>query len=75
MGAAICETCGATFTFDVIPRRGKICFKCHLGGISIGFSHGKETFHGPTFGERQREIVDRAKETGREVEPVGARWV
>lgn len=55
MGSVKCDTCDDIFTFDVMPRRGKVCFKCHLRGIRIGFTHGKQDFHGPTVRERQKQ--------------------
>lgn len=68
MGTANCENCNNLFTFDVVPRRGYICFRCHLKGIRLGFSHGKEAFHGPTFSERRAEIEAGAKNLGIEAE-------
>jgi len=75
MGSANCEQCDRLFTFDVVPKRGIICFRCHVKGVRIGFSHGKETFHGPTFSERRAEIERDAQDTGAQIERVGARWV
>jgi hypothetical protein len=60
---------------DVIPRRGKICFGCHIKGIRLGFSHGKEDFHGPTIKERQQHQEKQAADAGIKAEPVGQRWV
>lgn len=70
-----CDNCSDDFTCEEIPRRGSVCFKCHLKGIRIGFTHGKEEFSGPTVGERQRKIIADAAKDGRTVEPVGSRWV
>lgn len=75
MGAAKCDICDETFTFDVLPRRGKVCFRCHLKGVRIGFSDTKENFHGPTIRERRQEIETNAKVNGYQIEPVGTRWV
>lgn len=75
MGTANCDNCTNEFTFDSIPRRGMICFRCHVKTVNLGFSEGKETFHGPTVGERQREIETDAKNNGYQVERVGERWV
>lgn len=75
MGSINCLECGNMFTFDVLPRRGAICFKCHVGSIRLGFSHGKEDFHGPTIKERQDHQVAQAKAAGVNAEPVGNRWV
>lgn len=70
-----CTECERVFTFDVMPRRGPICFKCHIQAISLSFSHGKEDFHGPTIKERQDKQVAEAKAAGINAEPVGNRWV
>lgn len=75
MGSLICEQCDRTFTFDVIPRRGAICFKCHVKGVSFGFQQGQQTFHDKTIKEQEREIIDSAKREGRDIEYVGNRWV
>ena len=75
MGMFLCEDCGKSVVLDMIPRRGKICFGCHLKGIRLGFSHGKEDFHGPTIKERQDKTVSDAKINGYNAEPVGQRWV
>jgi hypothetical protein len=75
MSLIVCEECGTEFAVDIIPRRGKICFKCHLGGIRLGFTHGKDDFHGPTIRERQRLQEQQAADAGIKAEPVGNRWV
>lgn len=71
MGSLICEQCGKTFTVDDVPRRGAVCFGCHVKGVRIGFTHGQEVFHGATFKEREREILGNAAANGIEVEYVG----
>lgn len=75
MGSLNCLDCGSLFEVDEMPRRGAVCFKCHLGSIRLGFSHGKEDFHGPTIKERQDEQVRQAAANGVKAEPVGTRWV
>lgn len=75
MGSINCTECGHLFTFDVLPRRGAICFKCHVSSVRLGFTHGKEDFHGPTIKERQDNQVAQAKAAGINAEPVGNRWV
>lgn len=70
-----CDRCNNEFTAEEMPRRGAICFKCHLQGIRIGFTHGKEAFSGPTIGELQRKTVADAAKNGINAEPVGSRWV
>lgn len=75
MGSINCVECGNLFTFDVLPRRGAVCFKCHVGSVRLGFTHGKDDFHGPTIKERQETQVAQAKAAGINAEPVGNRWV
>ena len=71
MGSLVCNQCGKTFTFDVVPRRGAICFKCHVGSVNLGFTYGRDNFHGPTIGERQRDILANAERNGVVPEYVG----
>lgn len=75
MGSINCNECGKLFTFDVLPRRGAVCFKCHVSTIRLGFSQGKEEFHGPTIAERQRLQEKQAADAGIKAERVGERWV
>jgi hypothetical protein len=41
----------------------------------LGFTYGKEDFHGPTIKERQQKQVADAKINGINAEPVGSRWI
>ena len=75
MGMFLCEDCGKPEVVDMIPRRGKICFACHLKGIRLGFSHGKEDFHGDTIKQRQDLQMKQASDAGITAEPVGTRWI
>jgi hypothetical protein len=75
MGSINCTECTKLFSFDVIPRRGAVCFACHLKGIRLGFAHGKEDFHGPTIKQRQDEQMRQATQAGIKAEPVGNRWI
>lgn len=76
MGNIACESCGKSFEFDEdLPRRGPVCFGCHIKTIRLGFTHGKEDFHGPTIKERQDQQVAQATAAGIEARPVGTRWV
>ena len=70
-----CEQCRNDFEMVELPRRGKICFKCHVKTIRLGSTQGKEEFHGPTIRERQEQIVKDAKINGYNAEPIGTRWV
>lgn len=70
-----CIRCSKTEFCDEIPRRGHICFKCHVKTIDFSFTHGKTDFHGPTIKERQDHQVKQAADAGIRAEPVGSRWV
>jgi hypothetical protein len=75
MTVFVCEKCDSRFVGDMLPRRGSICFKCHLGMVNIGFTYGKENFHGDTIREKQKQIVSDAASKGIVAEPIGNRWV
>ena len=70
-----CEDCSTEFYAPELPRRGAICFKCHVGSLRFGFTYGKEDFHGPTIKERQAKQVADAAKGGIVAEPVGTRWI
>lgn len=70
-----CSSCSRDFEADEPLRRGAICFGCHIKTVRLGFTHGKEDFHGPTIRERANEQVRVAAEAGIKAEPVGNRWV
>lgn len=71
----VCETCQKQFESDEMPRRGAVCFGCHVKTIRLGFTQGRDEFHGPTIKERQDKIISDAKINGYNPEPVGTRWV
>lgn len=64
MAVFVCEKCESRWVEDSLPRRGSICFRCHLRTINLGFTYGKENFHGPTIKERQNKIVSDAAAKG-----------
>jgi len=70
-----CVECGRSFMGEELPRRGEVCFRCHVRTIRLGFTYGKDDFHGPTVRERQAKTVADAKINGYNAEPVGSRWV
>lgn len=74
MGSATCSSCGNLWTFDVKPRRTE-CFKCHLAGIRLGYTHGKSDFHGDTIRERARRHEAEMTAKGIKFEHVGNRWI
>jgi hypothetical protein len=71
----VCEQCNKTFYDETLPRRGEVCFGCHIRSLHLQFSYGKEDFHGPTVKQRQDEQMRLATEAGIKAEPVGQRWV
>lgn len=70
----ICTQCGREFREEAMPRRGAVCFGCHVKTVRLGFTYGKEDFHGPTIRERQQKTVEDAKINGYNAEPV-TNWV
>lgn len=51
-------------------REGKRdCFRCHVKTVNLGFTYGKEDFHGPTVRERLAEEWKTAKASGEPFEP------
>lgn len=71
----VCNECSKDFEVEEMPHRGAVCFRCHIRTIRLGFTQGREEFHGPTIRERQQKIVSDAKINGYNAEPVGTRWV
>lgn len=65
-----CNRCNRPFESEEMPRRGEVCFGCHVKTIRLGFTYGQEDFHGPTIRERQRKTVEDAKVNGYNAEPV-----
>ena len=75
MQVFVCDQCASRFEAEELPHRGAVCFKCHVKTIRLGFTYGREDFHGPTVRERQQQTVEQAKINGYNAEPVGSRWV
>lgn len=72
MAVFVCNNCESRFVEDVLPRRGSVCFKCHVKTIRLGFAHGKENFHGDTIKQKQEKIVADAKAKGIDAVPASA---
>ncbi len=70
-----CTECGRQFEAEELPRRGSVCFKCHVKGIRLGFTYGQADWHGDTIKQRQELQVAQAKSAGIDAQPVGSRWV
>lgn len=70
-----CTECDARWVEDQLPRRGSICFKCHVKSIRLGFTYGKDDFHGPTVRERAQKQISEAKAAGLEPQYAGKTWV
>lgn len=75
MLSVTCDNCSTAFYAPELPRRGAICFKCHIGTVNLGFTYGKQDFHGPTIKERQNKQMADARSAGINAEPVGSRWI
>ena len=69
-----CTGCSTAFYAPELPRRGAICFKCHIRTVNLGFTYGKADFHGPTVKERQDKQLADAKSAGINAEPV-TNWI
>jgi hypothetical protein len=65
-----CEECSREFYDEQLPHRGAICFGCHIKSVRLGFTYGKDNFHGDTIAEKQRKIVSDAAINGVQAEPV-----
>ena len=49
--------CGRELKTETDAKRGT-CFRCHVKSVNLGFTYGKESFHGPTIREQQRYYED-----------------
>jgi hypothetical protein len=67
-----CSSCSKPIESENDIKRG-LCFKCHVKNVRLGFTHGKEDFHGPTIRQRQREMEDSPRFKAGEIEKVPAR--
>lgn len=73
MSLATCTTCGDPWN-DTDQRRTE-CFRCHIRGIRLGFTHTKADFHGPTIRERAKQHEAEMTAKGIPFAHVGNRWV
>lgn len=67
-----CSSCSRSIESDNDIKR-RLCFKCHVKSVRLGFTHGKEDFHGPTIRQRQREMEDSPRFKAGEIEKIPAR--
>lgn len=71
----LCARCEDAIHAQQHPSKHEGCYACKLDTIHLGFTWGREEFHGPTIKERQDKQVADAAEGGIDIEPVGTRWV
>ena len=71
----LCARCEDAAHDAAHPQPVDGCFACKVSRIHLGFTWGREDFHGPTITERQREQERVCAEDGVKAEPVGSRWV
>ena len=69
-----CSTCKRPIESENDLKR-QLCFKCHVKGVRLGFTHGQEVFHGPTEREQQRAMEDSPRFKGGEIEKIPVRKV
>ena len=50
------------------------CFGCKVKSISLGFTYGKDCFHGPTIAEKQEKLFKEQAAQGNSIESA-TRWV
>lgn len=67
-----CSTCERPIESENDIKRG-YCFRCHVKSVRLGFTYGKEAFHGPTEREQQRVMEDSPRFKAGEIEKVPAR--
>jgi hypothetical protein len=73
-----CDTCENTLPTDKFNSESyspDTCFRCRISGIRLGFSAGKESFHGDTLAggtiaSDNRHTVELAKANGHDPVPV-----
>lgn len=73
MGLVACSSCGEPWDCDGQKRTE--CFRCHVRGIRLGFTHTKADFHGPTIRERAKAQEAEMTAKGVSFANVGSRWV
>lgn len=72
MAILACSDCYKVL-FTENDRKHGVCFKCRIGSVSLGFTYGKEEFHGPTINERKAEQEAGYRAAGIDFEPVPLR--
>lgn len=67
-----CSDCGKTLATEQDIARER-CFGCHVKTVRLGFTYGKENFHGPTEREQQRYYEDSKAFKEGKIEKIPAR--
>jgi len=67
-----CSTCERPIESENDIKR-QLCFRCHVKDVRLGFTHGREAFHGPTEREQQRAMEESPRFKAGEIEKVPAR--
>ena len=73
-----CDTCERTLPtekFNTESYSPDTCFKCRIGGVRLGFSAGRQNFHGDhlvggTIASDNRHTVKQARENGHDPVPL-----
>ena len=73
-----CDTCGNTLPKDKFNEESyspETCFKCRVNGVRLGFSAGRQNFHGDhlvggTIASDNRHTVSQARANGHDPVPL-----
>lgn len=73
--SGLCARCEDAIHAAQHPTPEDGCYACKLDSVHLGFTWGREDFHGPTIKERQDKQIAECAADGVDIEPVGTRWV